>query len=648
MPGALRRVGRIAFRIRIAGAVAAAGWFGFAYGAQETGTVVPGSSAKAGHSRAETAEPAQPWTTPARRKELRAEIVKRIEAIDAAGAAGGDTTAKAGVPDAKPVEDPKALRDLLKTQLDWMSEYEKAEQDYRQAAGANPEQDVVKAKAELERLNALLVQAAQSPDVLLPQAFRGPAGVVGDAVRTEMKDAIESSRNELKDWTTKYETAKTDAAKTAEVRTAMRAERDKLFQRVAALKARGSERPPPPPDMKASDKAAQTPSPASPQLDQERRRNAEWETQVQSLRLKAQEARIALEPKLTALGELELQLGQAHVRLVQKALDQMQRRFRSASDLQERDLKRAAASEESRAANSDDPLVRYRARRNADLLELEAQTVKFEQRLTSNNSPSLEEQRALTNRARKDFEDVKQLLSDGEVSRLDAILLNNDFRRIDPERDRIERNELKTVEARVQFYGNALTEAELELIEDARQDQFEHEALLERLPAERRPAAGAVFEEIEDRHRAILIRRRDALKLLANRATETLHEVRARLAVLDAVYGFIRTNIFWVRDQEPIGPESVGQGGREVARLGKAVFRIVEEAVDSRNWSRASAEFTAAALGLVVLPFGLFRLRRELRGRIANHLPDLGVAEAPDPTPDPGSCPSPPQQAEPD
>jgi potassium efflux system protein len=158
-----------------------------------------------------------------------------------------------------------------------------------------------------------------------------------------------------------------------------------------------------------------------------------------------------------------------------------------------------------------------------------------------------------------------------------------------------------------------------------------------------------VLDEIEGKHRAILVRRRDALKALASRAAETLKEVKSRLAVLDDEYGFIRTSIFWVRDQDPIGPESVGQGGREVARLGKAIFRLAEEAVDARNWSRVSAEFTAAAVGLVVLPFGLFRIRRQLSEQIAIHLPDPETVSEPSAsTPDIDPTLSQPPQVEPD
>jgi potassium efflux system protein len=325
----------------------------------------------------------------------------------------------------------------------------------------------------------------------------------------------------------------------------------------------------------------------------------------------------------------------------------MRLRFQAVSEIQEQVLKRAAVSEEKRAAKAGDPLERYRARRNAELLDMEAQTVKFEQTFASNPRPFPEEQRKKTDLARENFERMKRLIQDGQVSRLDVMRLNNEFRKVGPARERIVRDELAVAEARVEFYGDLLTEAELELIEDAHQDQFEHDAVLERLPAARHAEAGPIFEEIERRHAAILTRRKEALRLLANRAVDTLQEVTARLDMLDEESGFIRTSVFWVRDQDPIGPDTVEEGGRELTRLSKAVFRLTEEALDRRNWSRASAEFAAAAAGLLVLPLGLRRLRRKLGEQIAFHLPD---PEPPGPTPDPNPDPDAgqPQPADPD
>ena len=72
------------------------------------------------------------------------------------------------------------------------------------------------------------------------------------------------------------------------------------------------------------------------------------------------------------------------------------------------------------ARQSKDPLEQYRARRRADLLELEARVIKNEQAQAAGTSPSLGEQRNLVYCAEADFAEIKQLLDDGNVSRLDV------------------------------------------------------------------------------------------------------------------------------------------------------------------------------------------------------------------------------------
>ncbi|MGC8638420.1 MAG: hypothetical protein ACP5XB_00915, partial [Isosphaeraceae bacterium] len=245
----------------------------------------------------------------------------------------------------------------------------------------------------------------------------------------------------------------------------------------------------------------------------------------------------------------------------------------------------------------------------------------YEQALATGNSPALEEQRALADRAEADFAEIKRLLADGEVSRLDALRLTNDFRRIGPERDRLLRNELTTIESQLQYYENTLTTVELELIEDSLADQLEHDAVLERLDEERRGQARCAFLEIDQKHRALLARQKAALTGLVARAAQTLEQVNRRLYVLDDEYGFIRTHIFWVRDQEPIGLETLTRAGRELKRLGRGVIKLAEEAGDRKLWRQPPTEFLTAAVAAAILPLGLFKVRRLLRGRIARALP---------------------------
>jgi potassium efflux system protein len=316
-----------------------------------------------------------------------------------------------------------------------------------------------------------------------------------------------------------------------------------------------------------------------------------------------------------------LQVDQARLEVATKTLALMQDRYRAAAESRERDLKAKAAREERMAWRSEDPLERFRARRLAELLDLEAQVVKSEQVLATNPTPSLDEQRGLADHAEADFARIKELLDDGRVSRLDAIRLNNEFRRIGPERDRLLRNEMAVIELRMQFFEDALTHVELELFQDSLSDRFEHDLIRERLPASRWAQGEALLAEFTRRHRDLLVRRRAALERLTDITAQTLDQVSRRLAILDEEYGFIRTHIFWVRDQEPIGLTTFSQVIRELQHLATALGRLVQETTKGNLWGRASAEFVVATLAALVLPVGLVRLRRTLRGCLQREMP---------------------------
>ena len=72
--------------------------------------------------------------------------------------------------------------------------------------------------------------------------------------------------------------------------------------------------------------------------------------------------------------------------------------------------------------------------------------IKNEQAEVASTPPTLDEESSRADHAEDDFARIKALLIDGQVSRLDAIRLTNDFRRIGPERERLLRNEMAVVE----------------------------------------------------------------------------------------------------------------------------------------------------------------------------------------------------------
>jgi potassium efflux system protein len=567
---------------------------------------------------------------------LRAETLERLKALEPPsgldtttsggsanpGAAAGAAAAKSdGRPSARApssaASHPTAntpLRDLLQDRLKLLDEFAKVSQALSRATDPDPspQRQIADAKEELHRLEQVLAQAAKVPESLLPACFRGKATTDSSALIAEMKDALEATTNELRDWKSRVESARSQIATWESLQSARHTERDKLFQRVTNLKAKSEE-------FEGAVTDAQTAH--ARELAHQELVNFQWEARVESLQLQTIEAQIGLEVKLAEVRDLTARAHDTHVRIAERTLEEMRARYRVIAEDHERDLKRAADSEESKAQQSGDPLERFRARRTSELLVLEMQVNKSEQALATDPSPSYEEQKDLADRAERDFARIRELLDDGRVSRLDAIRLNNEFRRIGPERDRLLKSEMAAVEAHLQFYENALTNVEIELVQNALHDRFEHDLLRERVSPSRWAEGEALLTEIERKHRALLVRRRIALEKLCDRASHTQQQVARRLGILDEEYGFIRTHIFWVRDQDAIGLATLTQAAREFNHVVKGLIWLAEEVLKPNLWGQPSAEFMVTALAVLALPPAIVRLRRFLRARIGRGLP---------------------------
>jgi hypothetical protein len=538
------------------------------------------------------------------------ERLKQINATQAVDSAPGSTTKTPMTPAGSKTGD-RALLEVLLERQGLLDEHDQGLKELYELTHSklSPERQSAAAGSELERLR---VQLAQLPQSLLPPVFKGSATEISKAALGEMKDAIETARGDLKEWESRSESLRAEQASSGKKQNTLRAERDKQYQQVATLKAPQEER---------ETAAGIAKSPQFRLLAREHLTNDKLAARVAALRLKIVETKLALEQALADLRELSQHVLEAHMQVSHRMLEQMQLRYSDAAEQQQQALKKAAATQENMARHADDPLEQYRARRSAELLELEARIIKNEQVLAAGTHPALEEQRALAKQAEADFDQIKHLLADGNVSRLDALRLNNDFRRIGPERDRILRNELTSIETQLQYYENILTNVELELIEDSMADQVEHDAVLEQLALQRHSQAHSDFAELERSHKAMLVRQKTVLTKLVTRTSETLEQVTRRLGVLDEEYSFIRTHIFWVRDQEPLGLTTVQRLGRELKRLAKGMLTLAEESSDHKSWAQPSNEFITAAVAAVVLPLGLFRLRRLLRRRITRALP---------------------------
>src|SRR5262249_52352214 len=134
----------------------------------------------------------------------------------------------------------------------------------------SPEKQADEAKSDLAKVQALLTQAAANPEVLLPQAFQTARVGGKPSVDSQMKEAIEAATGELKEWKAKLESLRGEVMGWEGQQNARRADRDKLFQVVAAMKAHEPER------SESAGTAAVSES--SQRLAHERRLNALWQS----------------------------------------------------------------------------------------------------------------------------------------------------------------------------------------------------------------------------------------------------------------------------------------------------------------------------------------------------------------------------------
>ena len=148
----------------------------------------------------------------------------------------------------------------------------------------------------------------------------------------------------------------------------------------------------------------------------------------------------------------------------------------------------------------------------------------------------------------------------------------------------------------------------LELIEDSLADQVEHDACSSGSPRSATAGRKSEFAGLDTQASGLLKRQKAALTGLVTRASQTLEQVTRRRRVLEEEYGFIRTHIFWVRDQEPIGLATASPGRARAQAPGQGLIKLAEEAGNPAFWGgHLSSEFLTAAAAAVVLPLGLFR-----------------------------------------
>ena len=325
--------------------------------------------------------------------------------------------------------------------------------------------------------------------------------------------------------------------------------------------------------------------------------------------------------------EVKAQVLTIKLELAKMTIDLIRNRYAALLNRQKSELKKASAAAADRANQTSDPLEKYRAHRKQELLDQQELLREKEQEKAASPLISFDEQKTKANKAEQDFEKLKKLVEGGRSSTLVAQRLNNSYRRLSTERASISRDELLKITALLGKYENELTAIELDLLNDERGDGSLRENLLASLPKGREPEALAVFSETEQALRHVLEERRKILTSLEERAEKTREEVLRRLRILEDQHAFVRTHLFWVRDSQPIGTNSIVRIRREGRDLGGTLLSIAAEPWKRSHWERISGEFLLVVVGLLVLPYGLYRARKALRSILARE-PEPQMAHA--------------------
>ena len=105
----------------------------------------------------------------------------------------------------------------------------------------SPEHQTEQLQAELAHVRAMLKQADEHAETLLPASFHKTAGTPRTALVSEMKDAIDATTHELGAWKSKIETLRSGRADRENKNKACAAERDKVFKLVTSLTAKNVE-----------------------------------------------------------------------------------------------------------------------------------------------------------------------------------------------------------------------------------------------------------------------------------------------------------------------------------------------------------------------------------------------------------------------
>jgi potassium efflux system protein len=349
--------------------------------------------------------------------------------------------------------------------------------------------------------------------------------------------------------------------------------------------------------------------------------NVQLEKQIalKSMKILTQEADLAadLEPVLSA--ELEL---------AEKQLERLEQEFELYSKAYEQQLAAAQqqkaeslARKEQEAATAETPAARFTAAWEAELSRSERNKSDLEQFVVGLERDAADQEKRLATE-KEELAGFRELLKQAGASRRAADRIKLTLQQLKLRRRVLSRPFRPGFSQTLNGYRDRRFTIEDTLFSIRDRWKEGVEAAITQLPEGEKAAFTAATADLLTRYRAALQDEKGLLTEAIRLGQQIQITLLARMDTVNELQRYIRSRVFWLRDDKPIGVEAIKPIGGEIRNLALWTRKILS--AETTTWLAESLRSPVAIfyglILLIALPVGLFyarqRIRRVTRSRI--------------------------------
>ncbi len=349
--------------------------------------------------------------------------------------------------------------------------------------------------------------------------------------------------------------------------------------------------------------------------------NAQLENQIalKSIKILTEEADLAadLEPVLNA----ELELAEKQLERLEQELELYSKAYEQQLTLAQQQKVESLARKEQEAATAKTPAARFIAKWEAELSRSEKNKGDLEQFVVGLERDAADQDKRLATE-KEELAGFRELLKQAGASRRAADRIKLTLQQLKLRRRVLTRPFRPGFSQTLNEYRDRRFTIEDTLFSIRDRWKEGVEAAMAQLPEGEKAAFKAATTDLLTRYRTALQDEKGLLNEAISLGQQIQITLLARMDTLNELQRFIRSRVFWLRDDKPVGVEVLKPIGREIRNLALWARKIVSD--EMTTWLADNLRSPVAIFyGLVLfiaLPVGLFyarqRLRRVTRSRI--------------------------------